>query len=179
MKSKIVSVWTDMKKLLFSLVILFGVFSGPAFAACGEAGSYLTLTQVNALLSGKYVCAQSAALDPPGWNELHTGGGSGNASRNGSIIEQHEGGATTENVGTWVTSAGTSGGRVTYTTGGVTPGYEVAVTGSSCSGSGCTIVPATYAFCGVSGAAVNLRVYITASSVAPPMSACIGTSGNP
>lgn len=179
MKSKIVSIWTDMKTLLFSLVILFGVFSGPAFAACGELNSYLTLTQVNTLLSGKYVCAQSAALDPPGWNELHTGGGSGNNPQTGSIIEQHEGGATTENVGTWATSSVSNRGQVTYTTGGVTPGYEVAVTGSSCSGSGCTTIPATYAFCGVSGSAVNLRVYITTASVAPPMTACAGTSGNP
>lgn len=179
MKSNIVAIWGDMKTRLFSLSILFGVLSGPAFAACGDPGSYLTLTQVNTVLSGKYVCAQSAALNPPGWNELHTGGGSGNVSQGGSIIEQHEGGATTENVGSWVTSAGISGGRVTYITGGVSPGYEVAVIGSTCSGVGCTTLPATYAFCGVSGSAVNLRVYITTASVAPPMIACAGTSGNP
>ena len=179
MKANIVSVCADLKTQFSSLAILCMAFSGSAFAACGDTGSYLTITQVNSLLSGRFVCAQSAALDPPGWNEFHSAIGSGSQPQNGSITEQHEGGATVENVGTYATSNVANRGRVTYTTGGVTPGYEVAVTGTSCSGSGCTTVPATYAFCGVTGSASNLRVFITTASVAPPMTNCTGTSGNP
>ncbi len=150
-----------MKHLRFVMpfVALLAI-AGPASAGCGTSGSYLNQAQVSSILSGGYVCAKSAALNPPGWNERHVAGG--------TLVEQHEGGSTIETVGTWSVTNSSGRGRVAYTySGGVAPVYEVAVVGASCS-AGCTTLPQTYQFCGVGGGApALLTVYVSTAFQAP------------
>src|SRR5260370_20791055 len=121
----------DMKARFVSIVIVFVLHCGQAHADCDHNPSKLTLTQVNTILTGNFACGKSTAIDPPGWNEKHTG-----SSASGALIEQHEGGTTVETVGTWATSTSGGNGRVTYfyTGGGSTDVYEIAVLGRiSCS----------------------------------------------
>lgn len=150
------------KKIVCSVVVILG-YSGTAFAGCGDAGSYLNQSQVNNVLGGSYACGKSTALNPPGWNERHVAGG--------SLVEQHEGGATVENVGTWSTANVGGRGRVSYAyTGGAAPVYEVAVVSGNCTGAACTSLPQTYQFCGVGGGApAVLSVYVS-STFQPPSS---------
>lgn len=150
-----------MKQFRLPLVIAAMLASaGPALAGCGTSQSYLNQSQVGTVLGGNFVCAKSAALNPPGWNERHVAGG--------TLVEQHEGGTTVETVGSWVVTNSSGHGRVAYTyKGGVAPVYEVAVVGGNCS-SGCTTLPQTYQFCGVGGGApALLTVYVSAAFQAP------------
>ena len=169
MKSKIVSGWTDMKTLLFSLVMLCVAISSPAFAGCAQGAgqqSRLTQSQLNTVLGSRYACGQSTAVNSPGWNELHS------ASAGGSVTEQHEPGASDdENVGTWATSSSGGKGRVAYSyNGGVVPVYEVAFPGDVNCGTGTGAIVCTgfasqiYEFCGVGGGAPPvLSILVTTS----------------
>lgn len=159
-----------MKTPLFSLVISFIVYSGSVFAACGTNNTYLKQSQLNTVLGSHYACAKSGGTMANGWNELHNG------TSPGSLIEQHEGGATTENVGNWATSTSGGNGRVTYSySGGSTPVYEVATASTNCNSNptGCTTLPQTYSFCGVGGGApATLQVYISATPQTSPWGNC-------
>jgi hypothetical protein len=140
------------------------VCSGAALADCGTASSYLNVAQVNSILTGNFACGKSSAINPPGWNERHTGspGGANN------LVEQHEGGTTTEIVGSWNTANAAGRGRVTYSyVGGTAPVYEIAVLGTTCA-VGCTTLPQTYAFCGVGGGApTRLAIFVSTTFQAP------------
>jgi hypothetical protein len=151
-----------MKTVSAALLTVLVVFCGRALADCGNSSSYLNISQVNTILAGHYACGASSATDPPGWNELHQGGSGG------SLVEQHEGGATVETVGTWATANASGRGRVTYTySGGSSDVYEIAVLSGNCS-SGCTTLPQAYAFCGVGGSApARLQIYVSTSFQAP------------
>ena len=174
MKPKIVSVWIDMKTLIFSLVILCVVFSSPAFAGCAQGGakkSRLDQSQLNTVLASRYACGKSTAINSPGWNELHS------ASSGGSVTEQHEPGASDDqNVGTWTTSTSGNNGRVTYSyNGGVAPVYEVAFPGDvDCGAITCTgFASQIYEFCGVGGGApTTLNILVT--TALPTLSGCPG-----
>jgi len=138
--------------------------SGPAIAGCGVASTYLNVAQVNAVLAGNYACGKSSKLDPPGWNERHLA--------NGSLEEQHEGGATVKTVGTWAVNNVGGRGRVAYSyvPGGAAPVYEVARVSDSepCQGAACTTLPQTYQFCGVGGGApAVLNIYVSTTFQAP------------
>jgi hypothetical protein len=132
-----------------------------ALAACGNTQSYLSRAQVVLLLAGKYACGKSTATNPPGWNERHLVGG--------SLVEQHEGGATVETVGTWSTSQVSSRGRVTYSySGGVAPVYEIATVANGNCNPNCVVANQTYQFCGVGGGApAVLNVYVSNDFQAP------------
>jgi len=147
------------------LLPLFIGCCGEAFAGCGTTASYLTVAQVNSILAGNFACGKSSALNPPGWNEQHTG------TSGGTLVEQHEGTTpidTRETVGTWSTANAAGRGRVTYSyTGGTVPVYEIAVVGATCS-VGCTTLPQTYQFCGVGGGApATLSIYVSTTFQAP------------
>jgi len=135
--------------------------AGPAFAACGDNNSYLNVSQLNAILTGNYACGRSTTVDPPGWNERHLA--------NGSLVEQHEGGATVETVGTWAVTNAQGRGRVTYSySGGSAPVYEVARVSGDCTGQACTNLPQSYQFCGVGGGApAVLNIYVSTTFQAP------------
>jgi hypothetical protein len=169
MKPIIVAGWIDMKTRLFSLFIVFMFCSGHVFADCSTSNSFLDLTQLNTILAGNFACGQSTKLDPPGWNELHVG------TTGGALVEQHEGGTTIENVGTWTTSNVGGRGRDRYSySGGISPEYEVAVLGTGiCAAGFCTTLPQTYNFCGVGGGApATLQIRVTIASISPPISNC-------
>lgn len=157
-----------MKSIIVAGAILLSI-TNPAFAACGNALSYLTQAQVNTILANNFACGQSTAVNAPGWNEKH------GAASGGSIVEQHNPGtADDETVGTWSTVNSSGRGRVTYAyTGGVAPVYEIAVVanGNCNPGGGCTIVPATYQFCGVGGGAPAI-LNILVSTALPVLSGC-------
>ena len=169
MKSKIVSTWIDMKMLLCSLVILCVAISSPAFAGCAQGGgqqSRLTQSQLNIVLGSRYACGKSTAVNSPGWNELHS------AISGGSVTEQHEPGASDDQiVGTWTTSASGGKGRVTYSySGTAVPAYEVAFPGDVNCGTGTGAITCTgfasqiYEFCGVTGGAPTiLNILVTSS----------------
>jgi len=164
-----------MKTRIASLVIVFGLYCGHAFADCGSNPSYLNIAQVNSILTGNFACGKSTAIDPPGWNERHISGG--------SLVEQHEGGATVETVGTWSTANAMGRGRVTYTytPGGSTYTYEIAVVTGNCA-SGCTTLPQTYAFCGVGGSAPPRLLIYVSTTFQPPVSVGVmngNCPGNP
>ena len=158
-----------MKARLLSLVLVSAVWSAPAFADCATDKTKLSQTQISTVLGGHYACGRSSA-DPPGWNELHNG------ASGGTLQEQHEGGTTVENVGSWSTSVvsgnSTNGiGQVSYAySGGDAPGYTVAVAGSTtnCNNNAtCTNLPQTYYFCGVAGGApASLQIRVSASVLA-------------
>lgn len=147
-------------------LLLFTGCSGAVVADCGVAASYLNNTQLSTILSGNYACGQSTSLNPPGWNELHGPGT--------TLTEQHQIGDNTddENVGAWSTVNASGRGRVTYAySGGLTPVYEVAVLGPTCSGPSCIALPQTYRLCGVGGGApASLTILVTAS--ATPLTGC-------
>jgi len=149
-----------MQIRIICLVMATLANSGAAFAACGVSNSYLNQTQLNAVLTGNFACGKSTAANPPGWNERHVAGG--------SLVEQHEGGATVETVGTWSVSNASGRGRVAYSyTGGSAPVYEVAVVTGNCS-AGCTTLPQAYQFCGVGGGApAVLTIYVSTNFQAP------------
>lgn len=135
--------------------------SAPVYAGCGDAQSYLSQTQMSAVLSSNFACGRSTS-DPPGWNERHLAGG--------SLQEQHEGGSTVETVGTWTLSTQANRGRVTYAySGGISPVYEVAVVSGPCGNlASCTTLPQTYQFCGVGGGApAVLNIYVSTAFQAP------------
>jgi len=148
-------------------IIISVLCCGHAFADCGTNQSYLNISQVNSILPAHFACGQSTSIDPPGWNELHMS--------SGILQEQHTGGSTVQNVGTWSTANASGRGRVTYLySGGPTDTYEIAVRTGNCSG-GCTTLPQTYAFCGVSaGAPPRLLI-----SVSPSFQALSGCPSNP
>lgn len=160
---------------LFAVLI---VCSGVAFADCGTNASYLNVAQVNSILTGNFACGKSTAINPPGWNERHTGspGGANN------LVEQHEGGTTIETVGSWNTANVSGRGRVTYSyVGGTTDVYEIAVLGTTCAG-GCTTLPQTYAFCGVGGNAPTRLAIFVSTTFQPPVSVGVMNAncpGNP
>ena len=116
----------------------------------------------------QFACGQSTALNPPGWNERHTG------VPGGALVEQHEGGTSVETVGTWTTSLVGGRGRVTYSyTGGTSPVYEVAAVANGNCNPSCATLPQTYEFCGVGGGApATLTIRITTASISPPLSSC-------
>jgi transcription elongation factor len=155
-----------MKSLFMVSAIVVSGFVNPAVAGCGNAPSTLTGAQVTTILTNNFACGQSSALNAPGWNERHSGG---------RIIEQHEGGLTTEDVGSFAVSEVAGRGRVTYSYGGGnTPVYEIAVVANgNCNNpaGGCTIVPATYQFCGVGGGA-PATLNILVSAAAPALGTC-------
>lgn len=163
-----------MKTRFASLVIVFVLYCGHAFADCGSSPSYLNIAQVNSILTGNFACGKSTAIDPPGWNERHISGG--------SLVEQHEGGTTVETVGTWSTANVMGRGRVTYSyTGGTTDVYEIAVVTGSCA-AGCTTLPQTYAFCGVGGSAPPRLLIYVSTTFQPPVSVGVmngNCPGNP
>jgi hypothetical protein len=148
------------------LLFIVTVAANSAFAGCGNGPSYLTLTQVNTVLTSNFACGKSSALNPPGWNELHSSGG--------TLQEQHEGGATVENVGTWSTAdIGNGRGRVTYTySGGTVFVYEVAVHASGNCNTGpppnCTTLPQAYDFCRVSPDTTTFSIFVSTTFQAPP-----------
>jgi len=159
-----------MKIRIICLVMGTLANSGPAFAGCSNAGSFLSDTQITTILSGNYACGKSTATNPPGWNERHVGT---------SVVEQHEGGATVETVGTWSVSPSSlpSRGKVTYSyTGGTTAAYEVAALGTSCPTSTCTTLPQTYQFCGVGGAPAVLNIYVSTTFQAPSSPGVMNTN---
>ena len=167
-----------MKTRFASLVIVFVLYCGHAFADCGDSMSYLNIAQVNAILTGNFACGKSTAINPPGWNERHTGTGAPLST----LVEQHEGGATIETVGTWSTANLAGRGRVTYSySGGSTDVYEIAVVTGNCS-SGCTTLPQTYAFCGVGGSAPPRLLIYVSTTFQPPVSVGVMNAncpGNP
>jgi hypothetical protein len=161
-----------MKSIILAGAFLLLGFTSPVFADCTQPNSFLSQNQINSLLGGRFACGQSTSQNAPGWNESHS------AASGGNVIEQHEGGATVENVGTWNTSVASGSaangvGRVTYAyTGGVTPAYGVAPSGTgitNCNNNAACIVPGNYNFCGVPPAPIlNILVSATAS----PLSSC-------
>lgn len=171
MKSIVAAVWIDTNARLFSLFMICMVCSSHVFADCVTPGSFLSASQLTTILGGNFACGQSTALNPPGWNERHVPGFGG-----GVLIEQHEGGTTTENVGAWAVTNVSGRGRVTYSYsgGGSSPVYEVSVVGAgNCTAPGCITLPQTYNFCGVGGGApASLQIQVTTTSISPPISAC-------
>jgi hypothetical protein len=150
-------------RIVFLVFVVLG-WPGTAFAGCGNLPSTLSQAQLDTLLTGRYACGRSTATNPPGWNELHIGGG--------SLQEQHEGGSTVETVGTWATSTFGSGGqargRVTYTYPSGSYVYEVALPAAGSCAPNCTTVPQTFVFCGQSsGAPASLSIYVSTSFQAP------------
>jgi hypothetical protein len=140
--------------------------AGPAFAGCGNGPSTLTKAQLDSVLPNNFACGKSTAVDPPGWNEKHVAGG--------TLQEQHEGGGSVENVGSWATSEATPGGngRVTYTySGGSVFVYEVAVHANGNCSTGplphCTTVPQAYDFCRVSPGTATLSIFVSTAFQAP------------
>jgi hypothetical protein len=166
-----------MKTGLVSVLIMLVTYGGCAHADCGTAGSYLNLQQLNSILVGNFACGRSTSIDPPGWNERHTGGTTGGNPTSGPLIEQHEGGSTVENVGTWSTSNSAGRGRILYSySGGTSDTYEVAVTGATC-GAGCTTLAQTYSFCGVGGSAqAKLSIYVSTTFQAPSSPGVMNTN---
>ncbi len=149
-------------KALLAAVIFSAAFSGSANAACGTQNTYLSQAQLTTVLQGNYACGQKGGSMANGWNERHAGG---------SLIEEHEGGATRETVGTYTIGPSGGVGRVPYSySGGVTTTYEVATAGTNCSSNGaaCTSVPQNYQFCGVGTANLNIRVSPSSSPVGCP-----------
>ena len=154
-----------MKKLLALPFIVIVMAAGSAFAGCGNGPSYLTQTQLNTILTNNFACGKSTALNPPGWNEKHISPG--------TLQEQHEGGTTVENVGSWSTADASGRGRVTYAySGGTTFVYEVAVQANGNCNSPppgtCTSLPQAYSFCRVSPDTTTvLTIYVSSSFQAP------------
>jgi hypothetical protein len=156
-----------MKTRIGCLLVLIVAGSGPAIAGCDNNPSYLTGAQLTSVLLNNFACGKSAAADPPGWNERHLSGG--------TLQEQHEGGTTVENVGTWAVAEVIAGrGRVTYTysPGGSVFSYEVAVHANGNCNTGpppnCTTLPQAYDFCRVSPAGAALSIYVSTAFQAPP-----------
>ena len=176
-----------MKLRLLSLLAALIVSPSAAFATCAQTPSgdvqrrdiRLNLQELNTILAGgRYACGRSTAVDPPGWNELHSGGTNGaSTEQSGTLIEQHEGGSTVETVGTWATSTFGNGqserGRVTYAyKGGKTYVYEVSRDDTTlCTGSptdaNCTVANAVYEFCQVFPGTVTFRIYVSNTFQAP------------
>lgn len=149
-------------KALLATVICSAAFSGTAIAACGTQNTYLSQAQLTTVLQGNYACGQKGGSMANGWNERHSGG---------SLIEEHEGGATRETVGTYTIGSSGGVGRVTYSySGGVSTIYEVATASTNCNSNGaaCTAVPQNYHFCGVNTANLNIRVSPSPSPVGCP-----------
>lgn len=159
-----------MKTRSGSLLLLpvLMIFCGHAFAQCAAAtgGTQLTGSQISSLLGAHYACGRSTSLDPPGWNELHSGT---------SVEEQHEGGSTKETVGSWSSAGGSSAGTVTYNygSGNQIDTYTVwcIATGNGCNPGHITDINRNYAFCGAGGSApASLTIYV--SSAAQTLSSC-------
>ena len=162
----------DMKTRICTLFILIVAGSGPAVAGCNNNPSYLTGAQLLTILQNNFACGKSATSDPPGWNERHLAGG--------TLQEQHEGGTTVENVGTWAVTEVASKGRVTYTysPGGSVFVYEVAAKASGNCNTGplphCTDLPQAYDFCRISPAGAALSIYVSTAFQAPSPTAMNG-----
>jgi len=151
-----------------SLVVLFIACSAQAYAGCGSNPSKLTQAQVTTILTGNFICARSTTLDPPGWNEQHVVAG-GNR-----IIEQHEGGSTIEDVGSWAITTQGGNGRVTYTySATVAPVYEIAVVADGNCNPNCTNLPQNYQLCPVGGAgAPAAPITVLVTTAAPALAGC-------
>jgi hypothetical protein len=156
----------DMKTRICTLFILIAAGSSPAVAGCNNNPSYLTQAQLQTILQNNFACGKSAASDPPGWNERHLA--------SGALQEQHEGGTTVENVGTWAVTNVAGKGRVTYTysPGGSVFVYEVAAQPNGNCNTGplphCTDLPQAYDFCRISPAGAALSIYVSTTFQAPP-----------
>jgi hypothetical protein len=154
-----------MKTRLSCLFILIVAGSGPAVAGCGNPPSYLTQAQLLTILQNNFACGKSTASDPPGWNERHL--------TSGTLQEQHEGGTTVENAGTWAVTNVSGRGRVTYTysPGGSVFVYEVAAKPPGNCNTGpppnCTTLPQAYDFCRISPAGTPLSIYVSTTFQAP------------
>lgn len=106
-----------------------------------DATQYLTGAQIDALVNGKTVCANSAS---GGWNEAHSGG---------NVTEWHTNTASdpTEALGTYSSpDTGTAPGTITYNTGG-TYTYYVRPDGSG-----------NHVYCTAMGAASGITVNVRA-----------------
>jgi hypothetical protein len=152
-------------KTRLPLLLLAAAAANSAYGGCGNGPSYLTQAQVNTILTGNFACGKSSGLNPPGWNEKQLAGG--------TLQEQHEGGATVENVGTWSTSEVSGRGRVTYSyTGGSVFTYEIAVHANGNCNTGplpqCTTVPQTIDFCRVSPDTTQFSIFVSTAFQAPP-----------
>jgi hypothetical protein len=155
-----------MKTRILCLLILIVAGSGSAVAGCGNNPSYLTGAQLLTILQNNFACGKSTASDPPGWNERHL--------TSAALQEQHEGGTTVENVGTWAVTEVGGRGRVTYTysPGGSVFVYEVAAKPSGNCNTGpppnCTTLPQAYDFCRISPAGTPLSIYVSTTFQPPP-----------
>ena len=162
-----------MKTIFATAAVFLATFAQPVLAGCNDPTSFLSQSQINTLLSSRFACGRSTSQNAPGWNELHQGGG--------ALIEQHTGGATVENVGTWNTAivsgnTNTGVGRVNYSyAGGI--GYRIASTVTlpngnaiSCNGNATCTNTGTYQFCGFAPAPALLTILISAT--APSLASC-------
>ena len=158
-----------MKTIFATAAVFLATLAQPVLADCNTAASLLSQNQINTLLSGRFACGRSTSQNAPGWNELHQG------APGGALIEQHTGGATVENVGTWNTAivsgtANTGVGRVNYSYAGGF-GYRIAtVATANCNNNAACTVAGTYQFCGIAPAPALLTILISAT--APSLASC-------